>query len=88
MKLEIFSIYDKKSNTYNNPMFAQTSGVIVREFISTLSQEDKAGHWAKYPEDFTLIKIGTFDNETGEITKLEKNELVAEFTTIKSMIKE
>jgi hypothetical protein len=62
---KIFAIYDSKAETYNNPYFALTTGAAIREFELAVQNNDSM--LSKYPEDYTLFEIGTFDDSTAEI---------------------
>lgn len=61
----IFSVYDRKAELYG-PIFAQENlAVAVRDFEQAVKMEDsKFGRW---PEDFALHELGTWDPVTGEV---------------------
>lgn len=71
MKLKAFSIYDVKSEAYSPPFFQNTVGLAVRMF--TEAANDPETRIAKYPTDFTLMEIGTFDDSSGTIKPHEAN---------------
>lgn len=71
MKLKAFSIYDVKSESYSPPFFQNTVGLAIRMF--TEAANDPETRIAKYPTDFTIFEIGTFDDSSGTIIPREAN---------------
>lgn len=68
MKMVICSIHDTKAEAFSQPMFFQAVGQALRSFIDAVTDErDGNNNFAKHPEDFNLFRIGTFDDQTGEI---------------------
>lgn len=66
MKINMYSIKDTKLGKYCQPFVAPNNEISKRILHSTI----KAGNnnIADYPEDFQLYKIGTFDEDTAELT--------------------
>lgn len=71
MMLKVFSIYDIKAETYSPPFFLQTVGLAIRTFTDVANDRESRVH--KYPEDFTLFEIGTFNDTSGTIIPREAN---------------
>lgn len=67
----IVSVKDNKSETYNTPFFSPNANIAKRDFASIL--KNKQSTIAMFPEDYTLVKLGEFDIETGEITSKIEN---------------
>ena len=65
MILKIYSVYDKGIEGYMRPWFAQADGQALRLFIDEV---DGDSPMAKHPEDYSLFRIGSFDDENGTIT--------------------
>lgn len=65
MKINIYSLYDKKTNVYGRPFFSHTDGHAVRLIEDEL--DDNQSVVAKHPDDFILNRIGCFDDNTGTI---------------------
>lgn len=63
MLLNMFTIYDSKTETYSPPFFMRTTGEAVRTFQDL--SVDKDTSIGRYPADFTLFEVGTFDDKTG-----------------------
>ncbi len=74
MKTQIYSIYDTASATYQKPTFARTDGEIMREFQNICV--DKKHPCGEHPEDYSLMRLGNFDDQTGLVND-ELNECLA-----------
>lgn len=70
--LKMFTVYDSKAETYLRPFSMLTTGEAIRGFITTLN--DPQTEYCKYPADFTLFEIGTFDESMCVITPYSKLE--------------
>lgn len=57
--LEIYTIYDKKAETYMRPMYTPHIVEIQRSLTKNLN--DKSSTLAQFPEDYSLYKLGTYD---------------------------
>lgn len=69
MNLKIYSVYDSKAQAYL-PMFTVRShGEAVRQFTDLANNKQTAVN--KYPEDFSLMELGSFDDNTGTIDALD-----------------
>lgn len=64
--MKIFSIFDSKAAAYMTPFTLQSSAHAIRQ-ISELMLSREASPFSDYPEDFTLMEIGSWDQLTGEI---------------------
>ena len=62
---KIFSIFDKQSNTYGRP-FTAVNDVRAQRAFNQL-KENPESDLCKYPQDFKLTRLGTFDPLTGKI---------------------
>lgn len=65
MKLMIYSVYDKKTNVYFPPNFAQNDADVLRQFRLRFQDEKNIVH--HYPEDYDIYRIGEFDDWKGKI---------------------
>jgi len=59
MITKVFTVYDVKVEAYLQPFYCQSKGEAVRSF--TEAANDSASNIGKYPADFTLFEIGSFD---------------------------
>jgi len=63
--MRIYTVYDTKAEQYGNPVFCRTDAEARRQFATVA--EDPTNEIGKHPEDFILYRIGTWDNENGNI---------------------
>ncbi len=81
MKLHAYTIYDVASGIYMRPFFSQADGLAIRGFtdIST----DAEHEIGKHPEDYTLYRMGSFNDTTGKLEgeQLEKITTALECVT-------
>ena len=72
MDKNIYSIFDKKSEIYAPPFIELTDGTAIRACMDLLQNPNLP--FGKYPEDYTLVKIGSWDEYAGiqQLTTLRK----------------
>lgn len=65
--LEMFTVYDSKTDSYRDPLFAVNSLDVLREFQNAFQDPDapKKNSYFKNAEDFSLFKIGSYHRKTG-----------------------
>jgi len=68
MELKAFSIRDTKSEVFNTPFFQKTHGEAERSFRELVKNPDSMP--GKYPEDYDLYYLGTYDDQNGLISPL------------------
>lgn len=64
MKTMVYVVYDSKAEAYMNPLFFQSKGVAIRAFGEAVN--DKASPVGKYPSDFVLFELGSYDALTAK----------------------
>ena len=67
MKYPIYVIRDIKT-TYLTPTIDFNDASAMRNFSHALKQEGSVLY--SYPQDYSLWKIGVFDNETGDLENM------------------
>lgn len=60
MLFKIFTVYDSKVEAYLQPFFMKSKGEAIRAFTEVCL--DKNSNIAKYPHDFTLFELGSYDD--------------------------
>lgn len=65
--MNVYAVKDIKSQLFNNPFIQKSDGVAIRSFATAC--EDTNTDLNKYPSDFSLYHIGTYDPESGKITQ-------------------
>lgn len=61
--MNIYSVFDKKAGVYNVPFFLQNNALAVRAFADLVNHDDSM--ISRFPEDFALYNIGSYDDKTG-----------------------
>jgi len=63
--MKLFSIRDFKSNHFVSPFPAENTDVALRLFTNEV--QHSGGLVTKYPQDFGLYQIGSFNPDTGDV---------------------
>lgn len=61
MELKIYAVYDSKLGAYMQPFFCHRRGEAIRGFSQAAN--DKESNIAREPHSFSLMEIGTFNDE-------------------------
>jgi hypothetical protein len=64
---ELYSLYDKKTQTWSAPFVHTTKGDAIRSFTDAVNKENAQSLIYAHPEDFDLIRIGFFDETQGTL---------------------
>lgn len=73
--MKIFSVHDKKAGYYMNPMYFKTPTEAIRAFEQGVT--DEKTQLNKYPNDFTLVQLGEFNQDTGKIQTLSEYTILS-----------
>jgi len=68
MLLCVFSVYDSAAECYMQPFFQQTKGQAIRAFTDAVNDPSHA--FARYPDDYTLFELGSYDDSKGAFMML------------------
>ncbi len=68
MIFKIFSVYDSKAEAYLLPFYEVSTASALRSFEQICNEPKHS--FCKYPADFTLFQIATFDDSTATVTPL------------------
>lgn len=81
MKKQYYAVYDRKAELYSQPFLEIKDGTAIRAIQDlVINQKDHA--FAKHPSDFSLHKLGDFEDATGVITGQTKPTKVIEIDTL------
>ena len=65
MKQFVYAVFDRASGVYDRPFVGQGDGAVMRSFGDiAVSADHPIG---QHPEDYTLFRIGTYDDNSGEL---------------------
>lgn len=59
----VFSILDNKSHLFGPPFYSRHTGEALRNFTELVN--DDRSTVSKYPADFQLVQVASFDDEDG-----------------------
>ena len=65
MILNIYSIFDSATKSYNTPFFMQNDELAIRALKNLVN--DDSTDVCKFPDQFILFKLGEFNDSTGFI---------------------
>lgn len=68
MRLFIFVVRDRATDSYGNPMFLVSSGQAIRGFTDEINRADRENMMYSHPDDFDLYELGSFETDTGLFT--------------------
>lgn len=80
MKNEFFSVFDMAAKMYIEPFQAPTIEFAIRGFKEACEQPEH--QFAKFPEDYALYHIASFDAELGEMKGFEARKIAQASTYI------
>lgn len=73
----MFSIYDQKAKMFNRPYFQMNRDIAIRN--ATALVRDPNMDMSKFPQDFILYELGSFDDNSGKFDLHVVPEVVVEF---------
>ena len=65
MRLNVYAIFDRASGIYDRPWCAHSDQAAIRSFTDIA--QDAEHPIGKHPEDFTLFRVGTWQDDKGEM---------------------
>jgi len=80
MKQFLFSVYDKKAESFSNPQCVPSQGQALRSFSDEVNRVEKGNILNEHCEDFVFYCLGEFDTDSGDIRSFKS--LVAEGSNV------
>lgn len=75
MQHHIFSVFDTKADAFLLPFFFATEGQAVRAIKDCVYDRDHM--FGRHPADYSLFRLGTFEDSTGSVDLLPTPTVVA-----------
>lgn len=66
MRMNIYSIFDSATGAYMRPWFVQSDEAAIRAFGDIACDNDH--EVGRHPKDYTLYRVGYWDDNKGKIT--------------------
>lgn len=80
MVQQIYGVFDRKSALYRFPQFVRTEGQAIRSFeTGCLDPQTEMG---RFPADFDLYLIGSWDDERGVLIPRDQPSFVISALTV------
>lgn len=76
-----YAVFDRKAEMYSQPFLEIKDGTAIRA-VQDIVINNKDHAFAKHPKDFSLHRLGEFDENTGVITGLNKPNKIIEIETL------
>lgn len=81
VKKVYYAVYDRKAEMFSSPFLEVKDGTAIRAVQDVvINQSDHA--FAKHPSDFSLHRLGVFDDETGIIEGQKEPKKVIDIETL------
>lgn len=71
MRLKVYSVHDAKAGVFNRPLFQRSDGEALRALIDEATRSGES-LVASHPEDFSLFRIGEYDELSGTLMPEEE----------------
>ncbi len=82
MRMNIYSVFDVASGAYMRPFFLMSDAQALRSFTDIAT--DREHEVGKHPEDYSLVRIGTFDDSKASLHPEDVQVLVTALEVIAS----
>lgn len=63
--LTVVAVFDSAVGAYGRPVFVPSRGVAIRSFGDEINRSAPDNQMHHHPEDFHMVALATFDEETG-----------------------
>ena len=73
----VCAVFDQCVSAYAKPFFVPTDRAAVRSFVDEVRRQSPENLLFVHPEDYSLYKLATYDEDTGRFVCLEPPELLA-----------
>lgn len=74
MKVGLYAVYDSASGVYDGPVPQQSDASAMRNFRNMVGNDQSP--IGRNPEDFSLVRVGRWNDATAEVKPEEKKTLI------------
>lgn len=78
--MKIYAVYDEKAEMFGTPQFFKSDGMALRTLQDMVTQNESI--IANHPEDFSLYRLGDYDDNQGLLFPVERPVLVVRAITL------
>jgi len=72
----VYVVRDRKAGVFNRPFYERDHTLAIRGFEDACRKDDSP--FRKWPSDFELLHLGSFNESTGKFDQLEHPAVMAE----------
>lgn len=85
--IEIFTVFDSKSRSYDDPIFAPNKDVLLRDILNIFRdpQKQETNKFFINAEDYSLFRVGSYSKRTGELDH-QKPEHIVNFHELRALV--
>lgn len=76
----VYAIFDSKAAAFLQPFVSSNDGTAARAVRAAAVGQSQL---AQFPEDYTLMRVGSFDDVTGRLVGVELPTVVATIASLK-----
>jgi hypothetical protein len=76
-KAGVYSVYDQKAEAFISPFFLPNDQIAIRAFSDCVSDDNH--QFGRHPSDYSLYKIGQFNQENGLFEDNEPKIIISGF---------
>ena len=80
MRMNAYAIFDRATASYSQPFFLASDAAAARSFKD--SANDETRNVGAHPEDYTLYRIGRYDDQTAELAAEAPEKIVGAWELI------
>lgn len=84
MKQNLYTVHDTKANAFLTPFYLPNDGLAIRAMEDCVRDENHK--FNVHAQDFSLFKLGEYDDQSGKHQMLEAPRNIIQLITIKSTI--
>lgn len=74
MKVSLYAVYDRCSGVYDGPIPGRADAEMIRNFTHMCGNSESK--ISQSPEDYTLFKLGLWNDGTGELESIVPEKLI------------
>lgn len=83
--MKLYAVRDVKADSFGSPMSIATKGLALRGFADACA--DERSELAKYPDDYMLYELGTYDPNSGTVASHSVPEFVVSARSVVDQLK-
>jgi len=77
MILQLVCVHDRAADAFTRPVFVPAIGQAIRSFQDEINRNAPENEMFRHPEDFDLYHVGSFDDNTGILQRLDEPKQLA-----------